>query len=298
MRKEQGMDRREFLKGSLAGTAAAAGLVPAGAAADATKDKAMLKLSSQENKIPGKDLHEKATKLRQWGAVGIELFRQHMKDPRAVNEALKDTGVAVSAICAGYFGLIDPDKSVRQKGAAELKDVCSAAGEVGSTGVIVVPAFNNHKQLPPKEARAVLVEELPAIGEHAAKAGTRVLLEPLNRKEAFFLRLLADAASICRDVNSPGVAMMGDFYHMFIEETSDLGAFLSAGKYLHHVHLATGVKRILPGQAPRDYAEGFRGLKMIAYHDYCSLECGVQGKAEEEIPKAFRFLAKQWEAVA
>jgi len=52
------------------------------------------------------------------------------------------------------------------------------------------------------------------------------------------------------------------------------------------------------GRLPRDYAEGFRGLKMIAYHDYCSLECGVQGKAEEEIPKAFRFLAKQWEAAA
>ena len=59
--------------------------------------------------------------------------------------------------------------------------------------------------------------------------GSRVLLEPLNRGEAFFLRQVADAASICRDINSPGVQMMGDFYHMYIEETSDLGAFLSAG---------------------------------------------------------------------
>ena len=77
----------------------------------------------------------------------------------------------------------------------------------------------------------MLVEQLGPLGEHAAKVGTRVLLEPLNRKEAYFLRQLADAASICRDVNSPGVAMMGDFYHMYIEETSDEGAFLSAGEY-------------------------------------------------------------------
>jgi sugar phosphate isomerase/epimerase len=40
--------------------------------------------------------------------------------------------------------------------------------------------------------------------------------------------------------------------------------------------------------------EGFRGLKMIGYQDYCSLECGVRGKAEQEIPKSFRFLEAQW----
>jgi sugar phosphate isomerase/epimerase len=293
------MNRRDFLKASLAGAGAAAGVV-AGSAADAdarpaTEAKAVLKLSSQENKVPGKDLGEKVRKLQDWGGVGVELFKQHMKDPKAVLAAIKGTSVKVSAICAGYFGLIDPDPAVREKGAAELKEIVAAAGEVGSTGVILVPAFNQHKQLHPKDARQVLLETLPAMGEHAAKAGTRILLEPLNRKEAFFLRMLADAASICRDVNSPGIGMMGDFYHMSIEETSDLGAFLSAGRYLHHVHLATGKSRIAPGQEGHEYVQGFGGLKRIGYQDYCSLECTVRGKPEEEIPKCFRFLEKQWE---
>ena len=138
-----------------------------------------------------------------------------------------------------------------------------------------MPAFNGQTKLTNQEIRQVLLDTFPAIGEYAVSVGSRVLLEPLNRGEAFFLRQLADAASICRDINSPGVQMMGDFYHMYIEETSDLGAFLSAGSYLHHVHLASRI-RVLPGQDERSFVDGFRGLKLIGYQDYCSFECGCK----------------------
>ena len=259
----------------------------------AARKTAVLKIASQAGRIPGKTLRDKVLKLRDWGGVGIELGGRDLQNVKQVTDALKGTKVKVCAICMGYFGLVHPSKSERDKGAGRLKQALAPAGELGSTGVIVVPAFNHHQQLHPKEARKVLVDLLPAIGERAVKCGTRILLEPLNRKEAFFLRLLADAAAICRDANNPGVAMMGDFYHMCIEETSDLGAFISAGKYCHHVHLASRTRK-LPGQDERSFIGGFRGLKMIGYQDYCSLECGVKGKPEVEIPKSFRFLEKQW----
>jgi sugar phosphate isomerase/epimerase len=105
--------------------------------------------------------------------------------------------------------------------------------------------------------------------------------------------MLADGASICRDVDHPAICMMGDFYHMYIEETSDMGAFLSAGKHLHHVHLASR-RRVLPGQDERSFVNGFRGLKGIGYSDYCSLECGCDGDRMTEIPKCVEFLKKQW----
>jgi sugar phosphate isomerase/epimerase len=66
---------------------------------------------------------------------------------------------------------------------------------------------------------------------------------------------------------------------------------------VHHVHLASR-KRVLPGQDERSFVSGFRGLKRIGYQDYMSLECGVDGKAEEEIPKAFKFVKEQWDAAA
>jgi len=140
-----------------------------------------------------------------------------------------------------------------------------------------------------------LMEHLAEIGEHGAKVGGRILLEPLNRGEAWFLRQVADAAAMCREINSPGVAAMGDFYHMNIEEPSDMGAFISGGRWLHHVHLASR-KRVLPGQDERDFTDGFKGLKAIGYGDYCSLECGCDGDREVEIPKAAKFLRAQWKA--
>ena len=86
---------------------------------------------------------------------------------------------------------------------------------------------------------------------------------------------------------------MGDFYHMCKEEKDDDAAFVAGGKWLHHVHLACRARN-LPGQDDRSFVAGFRGLKKIGYQDYCSLECGVKGKPEEEIPKSFRFLEAQW----
>lgn len=256
---------------------------------------AVLKISSQEWLVPGDSLRDKALRLQDWGAVGVELGGGNLPGRvQEVEEALAGTKVSVSAICAGYDGVpISPDPSVRRQCIQSIRDILTAAGDLGSTGLIVVPAFNHHEQLAPKEGRQILIDLLREVGDYAQEHGTRVLLEPLNRGEAFFLRQLADAASICRDVDNEGVAMMGDFYHMHREETSDMGAFLSAGSWLHHVHLASRTRK-LPGQDERSFVDGFRGLKMIGYRDYCSLECGIEGEAEAEMPKSFEFLRRQW----
>ncbi len=292
------MERRSFLTGSLAGAAWAAGGKTAGAAEPGAKTKtpeAKLNICSQETRVSGKTLREKLEKLAKWGAVGVEIIGRNLPTrTKEITDALKATGIKLSAICGGYSGvLISSDKADRDRAVATMKDTLSIAGDLGAVGVIAVPAFNRHKQLVGKEARAVLVDLLGPLGEHAHKAGTRVLLEPLNRKEAYFLRQLADAASICRDAGSPGAAMMGDFYHMYIEETSDQGAVLSGGKYLHHMHLGS-IKRKLPGQDARSFVDGFVGLKRIGYQGFVSLECGCIGNRDVETPKSFRFLEKQW----
>lgn len=289
------MNRRDFLfKAPLAG----AGLAMAARAAGAVTapSKAALKLSSQEGVIPGNSLKEKVQKMDKWGFDGLEVWGGGLSGRvEEIRDALKGTAIKISAICAGYKGvLISEDKTVRDEAVKSIKEILPAAGELGATGLIMVPAFNNQTKLGHVEGRKVLVDILPELGEAAQKAGTRVLLEPLNRGEAWFLRLLADAAAICRDVNHPAVCMMGDFYHMRIEETSDLGAFISAGKYLHHIHLASR-KRVLPGQDERSFVDGFKGLKWIGYHDYCSFECGVIGDREAEIPKSLAFLREQWQ---
>ncbi len=138
-----------------------------------------------------------------------------------------------------------------------MRELIAAAGEIGSTGVIMVPAFNGQKPCRPHtmETRAYLCEQLHELGEYALKHNTTVILEPLNRKEAFYLRLVSDAAAICRDADSEGVRCMGDFWHMQ-EETSDYAAFISAGKYLQHVHVASRGQRRMPGEDGQLWNEG------------------------------------------
>ena len=297
--------RRGFLLAG-AGAAAGAAILPTSAAAKERKVKsktkltptAVLKLSSQLAVIPGKDLQEKLAAMEKWGFDAVEMPGDAVGNEKKYEDAVKNTKLKISALC-GANGCANGDlvSDVVEKRAPAfeaIKRALTSAGALGCTGVIFVPAFNGQTKLGNQEIRNILVDKLPALGEHAQKAGTRLLMEPLNRKEAYFLRQVADAASIARDCHSPGIGVMGDFYHMFFEETSDLGAFISGGSYVHHVHLASSYDRVLPGQDERQFVDGFRGLKWIGYRDYCSFECGVRGNAQEEIPKSMAFLRDQW----
>jgi len=300
------IQRRTFL-----GTAAATGvgtlLGRNAAAADARpkspltpKRVATFKLSSQESVMAGRDLNEKLDTMEALGYVGIELRGKGLPDEvETYKKALAGRRVKVSAICGGFDGwLIADDPAIRQKARDSAKRILTAAGALGSTGLIAVPAFNSQKSLPHKEARNVLVESLKELGEHAVGAKTRILLEPLNRRECHFLRQVADGAAIAKDAASPGVAVMGDFWHMTWEETSDLGAFVSGGDYLHHVHMASRRRRRIPGMDRGDnYVLGFKGLKWIGYRDYVSLECGGPKKQDDRkaaIAKAAGLLREQW----
>ena len=289
------INRRDFF--AAGAVAAGATLVPNGASAEEPKPKpeAVLKLSSQLSVIPGKELPEKLATMQKWSFDGVELSGDIVGNEKKYEDAVRNTNLKMSAVCWGSCkGDLVSEVVEKRTGAVEaFKRVITSAGALGSTGVIYVPAFNGQTKLDNQEIRKILLDTLPEIGEHAVQAGTRVVMEPLNRKEAFFLRLVADAAAIARDCKSPGICVMGDFYHMNIEETSDLGAFISAGPTLHHVHLASRT-RVLPGQDERSFVDGFRGLKWIGYHDFCSFECSVRGDRMVEIPKSMAFLRDQW----
>ncbi len=313
------MDRRVFLKSSLA-TAAAAATLPglgkiARAVSDAPRKPAVLKLCSQEWYVKGKTAKEKADKILKWGGCGIEYGGIDVRKAEKIKKELEGTGVSPATLCYGTHKgeYVSSDPAKRKKARDDFKRVLDAAAALGSTGVIWCPCFNDECKLTPKELDKILLEDLlPEMGEYAVKVGTRTILEPLTKLETYYVNRLEQAAALCNKINSPGVCMMGDFYHMLREEKDLEAAFVAGGKWVHHVHLATRDKRILPGQEPASYVEGFKGLKRFGYQDFCSLEFnplkpGTQitdaagkvrkvGTLDVEIPIAFAFLKQQWEA--
>ena len=300
------MDRRSFLGSAAAGIAGAAvlstpaGLLTSCATGTSRKSSPELKLSFQEGTAPGESLNEKFDYMEKLGIVGFEPHgKQLLKRAEEFRQALSGRNIKVSAICAGFDGFIlAEDPAVKASFDSSMRELIAAAGEIGSTGVIMVPAFNGQKPCMPHtmETRDYLCEQLHELGEYALKHNTTVILEPLNRKEAFYLRLVSDAAAICRDADSEGVRCMGDFWHMQ-EETSDYAAFISAGKYLQHVHVASRGQRRMPGEDGQldNYIDGMKALKEIDYQNYISFECGTAADRNVVVPAAVELLRSQWE---
>ena len=296
------MDRRDFLKSNILGAAGltlAASPLAALTSCSPKKEEVELKLSFQEKTAPGETLNERFDYMENLGIVGFEPGGRNLA--ARVNEfqqALRGRNIKVSAICAGFDGFIlAEDPAVKAQFDSTMRDIIAAAGELGSTGVIMVPAFNRQEPVKPHtlETREYLCEQMHELGEYALKHNTTVILEPLNRREAHYLRQVADAAAICRDSKSAGVMCMGDFWHMQ-EETSDYAAFMAAGQYLQHVHVASRGNRKMPGEDGEldNYVEGMRALKQLGYDKYISFECGTNGDRNVTVPAAVEILRSQW----
>lgn len=302
------MNRKEFFRTTALGAAAlAAASSPLSFATSCTctdagkKSKTPLRISFQEKTAPGETLAERLDFMESLGIVGFEPGGKNLaaRVPE-LKEALNGRNIKVSAICAGFGGFIlAEDPAAKAEFDTTMREIVAAAGELGSTGVIMVPAFNRQVPCMPanNETWDYLCQQLHDLGEYALEHGTTVILEPLNRKEAFYMRHVSFAASVCRDSQSKGVRCMGDFWHMQ-EETSDYAAFMSAGKeYLQHVHIASRGRRLMPGEDGEldNYVDGFRALKELEYPNYVSFECGTKGERAETVKAAVELIRAQWE---
>ena len=294
-------DRRNFIKTG----ALAAGMIGLGSvgnsvsACTASPSETPLRLSFQEGIAPGSNLNEKLDYMERLGIVGLEPGGRGLAGRvNDIQQSLRGRNVKISAIVAGFRGWIIAEDEEQRKTCIETsKEIIAAGAELGALGMILVPGFNGQQpSLHMPQSREVMMEHLLELGEFAAKLNTTVILEPLNRREAWFLRLVADAAAMAKDSGTPGIACMGDFWHMTWEETSDYGAFMSAGKYLKHVHVASRARRHMPGEDGEadNYIEGFRALKALNYQHYVSFECGTRGEREQTVPAAVKLLNEQW----
>lgn len=251
-----------------------------------------MRLAIQEKMLPGRDLAERAQRAREFGFEGIEFWGSDALGERVgeIRRALGDAGLATACLCAGFRGSpLSKERHERQQALEDIEALLARAGELGATGVIVVPIFGQAQvpDLRPWKAaaeleRELLAAELPRLDAAAAQAGCHVLLEPLNRYETHFLRTLESAAGFC--AGHSHVAIMADFFHMSIEEADIARAVTAHRSLIRHVHLADS-NRQLPGLGHTDFLPGFAALAQAGYTGWLSLECGVSRPAEESLPR-------------
>ena len=245
-----------------------------------------MKIALQTGLIPGATPEAKWRWAADHGVEGLEIGAGDctVEKADATVRAYEHSLVPVVTICGNpSFNFLDPSREKRQRSVDDCRQCLLVAGKLGAVGQILVPIFGPPvlPDLSPLEdavslEKRLVVALLKELAPVAAAAGTKILLEPLNRYETHLLRRQADGVEIIEQVAHPALALISDFFHMHIEETDTPATIRAAGRHVAHVHLADNT-RMEPGTGDIDFVAGFRALRDIGFDGYMAYECGITG---------------------
>lgn len=193
---------------------------------------------------------------KRWGLTVLKIDGKLLVNNLAeVKAAIKETGLPVTTACGGYDGWIgDFIEERRLNGLQQITRILEALAEVGGQGIIVPAAWGMFTfRLPPMTSPRSLAGDRKAVSDSliyldkvAERTGTVVYLEPLNRYQDHMINTLADARRYIVENNLKHVQIIGDFYHMNIEEDDMAQALHDNRDLLGHVHIADN-HRYQPG---------------------------------------------------
>lgn len=250
--------------------------------------------------LPGANVAERVANAQRFGFAGIALPGRFMASWLEEARAFKaDSPLPFVSLSLGFEGsLLSPHESVRQKcrdSILRLLDIC-AEFKAHLFNIPPVLIQDNPERLKDRAQQdAMLLEQLPALGDAAKSRDVTFLIEPVNRYESDYLNSVEHAALLCAQLNHPAVALTADLFHMQLEELHGDAALIKAGKWTQHVHVAENT-RVEPGPGSLNFIPAFRALKQLGYSGLIEVECrNVSGPAEIVLPGSVAYLQKLWQ---
>ena len=249
----------------------------------------MTRIGVQDRLVPGATLSEKYEAARRFGFDALELSEQPAFDE--ARAAIREK-IPVTAIAGGYRGwLIDPNPEEVAAARTDIAALLDLAGELG-TGVVVVPIWGRTRHLPGiatgrshDQDEALFVEGLRPLAERAERAGARIFIEPLNRYQNDVCVTIADASRFRDAIDSPAVFVVGDTFHMNIEEADMAASLAEASERLGYVQVADS-QRFEPGAGHIDFSSIFSALAGMGYAGDIGIECrALSGDPEIVLPR-------------
>lgn len=224
-------------------------------------------------------------RMRELGYDFVELLVPEPDeiDLAVARRALEDAelGVVLAARVNLQRNLSSDDKDAHRAGIDYLRYTADCAVALGArivggplTGNPLVfagraPAPVTEDERLKRKERSVL--GLKEAGDHAAKAGIVLAVEPLNRFESDVLCTTQQAMELLDAVDHAAVKLMLDTFHMHMEEASIAEAIRLAGNRLVHFQ-ANENHRGFPGTGSTDWVAVGRALHEIGYEGPVSLE--------------------------
>ncbi|MER3417601.1 MAG: sugar phosphate isomerase [Chloroflexota bacterium] len=214
-----------------------------------------------------------APRIRGWGFDVIELPIEQLGgwDPDRARLLLDDLGLGVTtcAVMPATRDLLANDPAVVAATAGYLRGCIDVAATVGA-GVVAGPIYSSVGRtwrLDDAERRETidrLIATLRPLAEAGAARGITLAIEPLNRFETSLINTVEQALEVVEGVNSPGLGIALDTFHMNIEEKDLASAIRRAGPRLAHVQ-ASGSDRGAPGNDHLDWRSIAAALADVGY---------------------------------
>jgi hydroxypyruvate isomerase len=135
------------------------------------------------------------------------------------------------------------------------------------------------KDADPAVLRKTLIDNLAYAAAEAAKAGIKLLVEPINTRDipGFYLTHTRQALDLIAEVGSDNLFVQYDIYHMQIME-GDLARTMEANlPRIAHIQLADNPGRHEPGTGEINYPFLFAHLDRIGYARWIGCEYKPQG---------------------
>jgi len=218
------------------------------------------------------------------GYDGIELVGEPgIYHGRSIVKLASVCGLKICSICGMFPGpekddlraLAHPEKKERKKAIEYIKRCIDLAKSVDARSVLVVPGLVGRPELfVSKDIDfKTTVDSIAEAAPYAESNKMYLTIEPINRYEVGLINSISEAIKMAKEINSPYVKIMGDTFHMQIEEPDGIpDAIRRAGKHwLYHMHAADNTRQA-PGRGTMDWRKILRSLYDIDYTGVISLE--------------------------
>jgi D-psicose/D-tagatose/L-ribulose 3-epimerase len=218
-----------------------------------------------------------ALKAAGYDGVEVPMFGGDVAHYRRLGRQIRDIGLEVTAITLIPDAEHSPlsDTPAHRQGAVDwLAGATEWAAELGSPilcGPIHQPLGLFTGAPPTDTEKGRLAEVHRKAAENAAKVGIPVVVEYLNRFEAYILNTMADALAHAARVDHPNFGVMHDTFHANLEEKDPVGIVFQAAPKLRHVHISEN-DRGTPGRGHVPFGQHFKALRSIGYDGWLTIE--------------------------
>lgn len=224
-----------------------------------------------------------------YDGVEIPMFEGAVGHYEALGRRLGEIGLGSTGVGVMANGnAISPDRAQRDGALGHMKWLIECTAAIGGDvlcGPFHQPLGEFSGRGPSEDEIARCVEVHREAAQHAARAGIRLAVEPLNRFECYFLNAMEQAASLVRRVGAPNYGYLFDTFHSNIEDNDVPGLIAKTIGAIGHVHISEN-NRGVPGAGHIDFQSVFNALRRGGYDGWLTVE--AFGSALPELAAATR----------